>query len=75
MKLLPFIGALLLSTAPAQACEELDEVCITSDVALTTSPQSAITAGCLSPISCITQLQDTIRLLIATSEPTACTFS
>lgn len=34
MKLLPFIGALLLSTAPVQACEELDEVCITSDVAL-----------------------------------------
>ena len=51
MKLLPFIGALLLSTAPVQACEELDEVCITSDVALTTSPQSAIAAVCFSPIS------------------------
>ena len=34
MKLLPLIGALLLSTAPVQANEEFDEVCITSDVAL-----------------------------------------
>lgn len=34
MKLLPFIVALLLSTAPVQANEELDEVCITSDEAL-----------------------------------------
>ena len=34
MKLLPLIGALLLSTAPVQINEEFDEVCITSDVAL-----------------------------------------
>lgn len=34
MKLLPFIGALLLLTAPVQANEKLDEICITSDEAL-----------------------------------------
>ena len=34
MKLLPLIGALLLSTAPVQANEEFDEVCITSDEVL-----------------------------------------
>ena len=30
----PLLGALLLSTAPVQAYEEFDEVCITSDVAV-----------------------------------------